>query len=35
MDGSEDSEYSGLFYFMLMIGMIGVIGFIIVCGSSQ
>lgn len=35
MDGSEDSGYSGLFYFMLMIGIIGVIGFVMVCGGIQ
>ena len=36
MDGSgEDSGYSGLFYFMLTIGIIGLIGFIVVCGSIQ
>lgn len=33
MDDSEDSGYSGLFYFMLMVGIIGVIGFVMVCGS--
>jgi hypothetical protein len=31
----EDGGYSRLFYFMLMIGVIGVIGFIMVCGSVQ
>ncbi len=35
MDGSEDGEYSGLFYFMLMVGIIGIIGFVMVCGSIQ
>jgi hypothetical protein len=36
MDGdSKDSEYSGLFYFMLMVGIIGVIGFVVICGSIQ
>ena len=33
MDGSEDSEYSGLFYFMLLVGIVGVVGFVMVCGS--
>ncbi len=35
MDGSEDGEYSGLFYFMLMVGIIGIIGFVMVCGGIQ
>ena len=36
MDGSsEDNGYSGLFYFMLTIGIIGIIGFVMVCGSIQ
>ncbi len=35
-NGGGDGEgggYSDLFYFMLIVGIIGVIGFVIVCGS--
>jgi hypothetical protein len=32
---NDDSQYSGLFYFMLTIGIIGVMGIIMVCGSIQ
>ena len=33
MNDDQDSGYSGLFYFMLVIGIIGVIGFVTVAGS--
>jgi hypothetical protein len=36
MDGdSSGGGYSDLFYFMLVVGIIGVVGFAVVCGSIQ
>lgn len=30
----EDNEYGGMFWFMLAVGIIGVLGFIIVAGGA-
>lgn len=30
----EDNEYSGMFWFMLIIGIIGVLGFVIVAAGG-
>ena len=30
----EDEGYSGAFYVMLIIGIIGVLGFLLVCGAA-
>ena len=34
MDGDKN-EYSGLFYFMLIVGIIGVLGFVMVAGRAH
>lgn len=34
MDGGGDNEYSGLFYIMLIIGIIGVVGFVLVAAGA-
>lgn len=33
MDEGSGGGYSDLFYFMLVVGIVGLIGFVVVCGS--